>query len=83
MNPLLKGQDRILIKKTRHYKVGDIVVSKHPIQSDLVIVKKIESIDPHGRLKLVGINELASSHRFGLVKKSFVLGKVTSIINDT
>ncbi len=82
MTPLLQSRDRILIKKTKRFNSGDIVVSKHPIQSDVVIVKKIESIDSHGRLKLIGINQSQSSHRFGLVNKKYVLGKVTSIFKD-
>jgi len=79
MTPLLHSGDRILVKKIKTFKGGDVVVSKHPIQSDLVIVKLIESIDAHGRLKLVGMNS-KSSHYFGLVKSDLVLGKVCSIL---
>lgn len=78
MNPLLYHGEYILVKKVKKYKVTDIVVSKHPIQSDIAIVKQVEAIDEKGRLKLVGINRLESSHRFGLIHLSKIMGKVTS-----
>lgn len=80
MQPALQPQDHVLVKKCTRFEVGDVIVSKHPIQSDLVIVKQIESIDKNGRLKLVGLNSVESSHRFGLVNKKLVYGKVTSFL---
>lgn len=78
MKPLLYHGERVLVKKAKQYKISDIVVSQHPIQSEVAIVKQIESIDAKGRLKLVGINRLESSHRFGLIHPSKIIGKVTS-----
>ena len=43
MYPLLRHGDVVLVKKKKHYRVGDIVVAEHPFRKQL-IVKKIEKI---------------------------------------
>lgn len=79
MYPLLKDGQEISIQSCREYQVGDIVVVKHPIQSDVTIVKKIESIDSKGQFRLRGVNRLESSDRFGLIQKEVILGKVVEV----
>ena len=76
MNPLLHDGDRISVMPAPEYKVGDIVAAVHPIQSDLTIVKRIESITPDGRLRLRGTNPEESTDNFGLIKKENIIGKV-------
>ncbi len=82
MTPLLHSGDQILVKPVKTFRIGDVVVSQHPIQSDLAIVKQVEKIEEHGRLKLIGTNKLSSSHRFGLITPDRVFGKVTSKLDE-
>lgn len=62
--------------------VGDIVVSKHPLKSEVIIVKRIKQILEDEKLFLQGDNPdpLASedSHNFGPVNVNLVIG----IINN-
>ena len=62
--------------------VGDIVVSKHPLKSEVIIVKRIKQILEDEKLFLQGDNPdpLASedSHNFGPVNANLVIG----IINN-
>jgi len=78
MNPLLRDGDRISVWPMPSYKIGDIVVATHPIQTDLTIIKRVESIAPDGRLKLRGTNSEESTDNFGLVSPGKIIGKMIS-----
>jgi SOS-response transcriptional repressor LexA len=78
MNPLLSDGDRISVWPMPEYKIGDIVVATHPIQTNLTIVKRIESIAPDGRFKLRGTNPKESTDNFGLISPERILGKMIS-----
>jgi nickel-type superoxide dismutase maturation protease len=58
--------------------IGDVVVSKHPLKSDVVIVKRIKEMLTDGQIFLQGDNPdpLASedSHNFGPVNINLVIG---------
>lgn len=82
MNPLLHEGDRILVEPMQSYEIGDIVVTPHPIQTDLTIVKQIESISSDGRLRLRGTNPKESTDRFGLVESSRVIGKFVGKLDE-
>ena len=62
--------------------VGDVIVSKHPLKSKVIIVKRIKQILEDEKLFLQGDNTdpLASedSHNFGPVNVDLVIG----IINN-
>lgn len=62
--------------------VGDVIVSKHPLKSKVIIVKRIKQILEDGNLFVQGDNPdpLASedSHNFGPVNVKLVIG----IINN-
>jgi len=62
--------------------VGDVVLAQHPLVADTLIVKRVERVDPDGRLFLVGTNpdRFAStdSRSYGTVAPSRVLGRVTA-----
>ena len=62
--------------------VGDVIVSKHPLKSKVIIVKRIKQILEDEKLFLQGDNPdpLASedSHNFGPVNMNLVIG----IINN-
>jgi nickel-type superoxide dismutase maturation protease len=58
--------------------IGDIVVSKHPLKSKLIIVKRINQILANNQLFLQGDNPdpLSSedSHNFGPVNVNLIIG---------
>lgn len=76
MHPLLRDGQTISAMKIGHYAVGDIVVARHPIQTDLIIVKRISALE-EGAFRLEGINREENTDRFGLVPAEKILGKVT------
>ncbi|MBN2306397.1 S26 family signal peptidase [Candidatus Peregrinibacteria bacterium] len=76
MNPLLHDGDRISVMPVPKYKIGDIVVTVHPIQTDLTIIKRIEWIAPDGRIQLRGANPNGSTDNFGLVTPEKIIGKM-------
>jgi len=78
MNPLLHDGQEVQVQRSENYAVGDIVVATHPIQTDITIVKKIESISEDGRFRLRGTNPKESSDKFGLVSQSKIIGKIIS-----
>ncbi|MFH0820714.1 MAG: nickel-type superoxide dismutase maturation protease [Candidatus Peregrinibacteria bacterium] len=79
MLPLLKSGDEVLINPSGALSVGDIVVCRHPIQSDITIIKQIEAIEGD-RIVLTGLNENSSSdsYIFGFVDQKLIIGLVTS-----
>ena len=54
-------------------KIGDIVLSIHPLKPSVMVVKRISGIDAEGRIFLKGDNPdpIAStdSHAFGMVER--------------
>ena len=79
MRPRLKSGDEVLAKRTRQISIGDLVIARHPIQSDLRLIKQIEAIE-NDHVILSGFNKSASSdsHQFGLVASGFIFGTITS-----
>lgn len=82
MNPLLSDGDRISTLPMPHYQVGDIVVATHPIQTDLTIIKRIESIASDGRFRLRGANAEESTDSFGLISQNRIIGKMIAKLNN-
>jgi len=82
MAPTLRPEDHVLIDPTgysrRPPRVGDVVLTKHPFQSDVLLVKRIASIDATGRLFVIGDNpdESSDSRSFGSLRTDAVIGKV-------
>tara|TARA_B100000963_G_scaffold322243_1_gene306157 strand:- start:1640 stop:1897 length:258 start_codon:yes stop_codon:yes gene_type:complete len=58
------------------YHAGDIVLAKHPMKTDVVVIKRILRVESDGRLFLVGDNPdptaSEDSHNFGPVKPDHV-----------
>lgn len=85
MLPQLKPGDEILINPDAYRnslpEIGDIVVTMHPQQDNLSLVKRITAVDHHGNYFLTGDNleESTDSRVWGTIKLSDILGKVTSI----
>ena len=84
MAPLLQPGDEILVDP-RAYKhvaphVDDIVVSRHPYQADVRLVKRITAILEDGCCLLTGDNpsDSTDSRSFGAVAPQQILGRVIS-----
>lgn len=77
MLPLLRPGDVVKVQKTGAVKPGDIVVARHPIQTDLIIIKRVEAVQG-GKITLKGLNPGASSdsRAFGPVRKKHLIGRV-------
>lgn len=76
MNPLLYDGDMISAIPMPSYKIGDIVVATHPIQTDLTIVKQITEVSDDGRFRLRSTNSEECTDHFGLLEKEKIIGKV-------
>lgn len=83
MLPLLKSGDRVLLKKEKEYRAGDIVVTQHPYKQSVRLIKKIEKTSGD-RFFLVGLNHEAStdSRVFSAIPKSQILGRATSLLQS-
>jgi nickel-type superoxide dismutase maturation protease len=84
MLPLLQPGNEILIDpyayKKSSPKLNDIVVTKHPQQPEITIVKRVTAIDDRTGYFLTGDNlaDSTDSRHWGSVKSPDILGKVTS-----
>jgi nickel-type superoxide dismutase maturation protease len=76
MYPLLRDGQEVQVQPADDYQVGDIVVARHPIQSDLTIVKRIDEISSDGRFRLRGSNSEESTDHFGLISPNKIIGKI-------
>ncbi|MFG2037258.1 S24/S26 family peptidase [Dactylosporangium sp. NPDC048998] len=75
MVPTLRAGDRILVRRTRTARVGDLVVAVFRSRPDLLVVKRVERVDGDGWW-VVGDNPFGSddSARYG---PADVVGRVT------
>lgn len=84
MLPLLQPGDEILLDPFAYQKsspqINDIIVTQHPLQPNLSIVKRINGINDGDRYFVTGDNRKAStdSRHWGSIKSSDIIGKVTS-----
>jgi nickel-type superoxide dismutase maturation protease len=84
MLPVLKPGDDVLIDPDayRHDPpgLGDIVITRHPLRSDVQLIKRVITVLDDGRLQLEGDNpsESTDSRSFGLVSPEHLRGRVTS-----
>ncbi len=80
MNPTLRDGEVVLVDRAAEIEIGDIVISRHPIEQRGEIVKRVASINECGHYFLVGDNSEDSedSRRFGAVAKEYIKGKVVA-----
>lgn len=61
-----------------HVNAGAVVLAKHPLKVDVLVVKRVHSVELDGRFFLVGDqpDPLGSedSHNFGPVHRSAIIG---------
>tara|TARA_Y100001968_G_C19446836_1_gene765858 strand:- start:57 stop:323 length:267 start_codon:yes stop_codon:yes gene_type:complete len=85
MSPSINDGDLVIFSKAKtrdfNYKPGDIVVARNPKQKDLLIIKRVFSVDLYG-LFLIGDNtkESKDSRHFGYVNFENIYGIVENII---
>ncbi|WP_328583494.1 nickel-type superoxide dismutase maturation protease [Streptomyces sp. NBC_00370] len=77
MYPTLKHGDQLLVHYRAPVKAGDVVVLKHPLQQDLLIVKRLIE-RREGGWWVLGDNPGAEgdSRLFGTVPEELLLGRV-------
>ena len=58
---------------------GDVVLVSHPLKSDVTMVKRVRSINEHGRFFVVGDHpdptSSEDSHNFGYVATKAIVGR--------
>ena len=76
MRPTLVDDDMVLVKTARNVAVGDIVITPHPFKQSVMILKRVEAIDPDGRVELRGDDpdESSDSRSFGTVSLKEIKG---------
>lgn len=81
MEPTLSNAQYVWVKRTSEVDVGDIVLSRHPIQKNLNIIKRVTDVHPDG-LTLIGDNpsESTDSRSFGRVPRIHLVGVVTAAL---
>ncbi len=83
MSPLFRDGDVVLANlgayRAHSPQIGDVVIARHPYQTNEIIIKRIAAIDDEGRYELRGENPLEStdSRSFGAVSPALILGRVT------
>lgn len=84
MLPLLQPGDEILLDLHAYQKyspqIGDIIVTLHPLQVNLPIVKRITALKEDNSYFVTGDHAEAStdSRHWGTIEFSDIMGKVTS-----
>jgi nickel-type superoxide dismutase maturation protease len=78
MAPTLLPGDRLLAVRASRIGIGDLVVVRDPRDQARLLVKRVASFEPGGRMSLIGDNPEAStdSRTFGTVGRAEVVGKV-------
>lgn len=84
MLPILQPGDEIIVDPRAYERslpqIEDIVVTVHPLQKNLTIVKRIAACERGDRYFLLGDNPNGStdSRHWGTIKLADIIGKVTS-----
>jgi nickel-type superoxide dismutase maturation protease len=76
MLPTLHAGDRLLVRRTRRVRPGDLVVVPDPREPTRVLVKRVRAIRVHG-IEVAGDNPGAStdSRTFGVVPRRSLVGR--------
>lgn len=78
MQPSLPDGSTVLVKPGASPNVGDVVLVRHPADSTLRILKRVDHMTSDGRFFLVGDAGASTDSRdFGPVPPERILGKVT------
>ena len=83
MLPTIRPNDIVLVDINAYHatmpQVDEIVLVRHPYQTNLLIIKRIANITPEGRLVLHSDNRQVGtdSRQFGTVSTQRIVGRVT------
>lgn len=81
MEPTLASGDWILVDPDayarRSPEVGELVLAPDPREPERLLIKRVQAVDPDGRLRLIGDAPGAStdSRSFGAIQATSVLGR--------
>ena len=82
MWPLLTAGDEVLVDpqayRSHAPRIGDIIVARHPTQTGLQIIKRIQRVQKDGCYLLLGDNVDPAQNSPCLVPRRLILGQVTS-----
>ena len=86
MRPGLEPGDEVLVHlgayRWRSPRPGQVVLARHPWRKDVLLIKRIERVEPGGALFLRGDNPQSTastdSRSFGAVPRSHLLGRVVA-----
>ena len=80
MEPTLSHDQYVWVKPTADVHEGDIVLSRHPMQTNLNIIKRVTDVHPEG-LTLLGDHPTQStdSRSFGRVPRVHIVGVVKAV----
>lgn len=79
MLPLLSPGDEVLYAPGRPAAPGDLVVARHPFDTGVLLIKRLDRFDARGHAWLIGLNpaEGTDSRSFGALPPDRLLGRVT------
>lgn len=79
MAPVLGAGDDVLYAPHQPAKPGDLVVARHPFDTSVLLIKRLDHFDDRGYAWLIGLNpaESTDSRSFGAVPPDRLLGRIT------
>lgn len=82
MVPTLRPGDTVLVEMGPGVQVGDVAIATHPIQSNMLLIKRVQDIFYDGGVYLISDNteepNVRDSRHFGVISASYIIGRVTS-----
>lgn len=83
MLPTLAAGQFVLVDEQRTPVAGELAVARHPFEPDLLVVKRVGTIEPDGRFVLVSDNAEAGtdSRSWGPIDPQAVEGTVTMLLD--
>lgn len=83
MTPTLIAGEFVLVDERRTPSIGDVVVARHPLDDDLLVIKRLTERGPDARLTLSSDNPAdgTDSRAWGPVDADRVVGVVTLILD--
>lgn len=82
MMPTLMSGDTVLADMGAMAQLGDIAIATHPVQPNMLLIKRVQEIFYDGGVYLISDNthepSVRDSRHFGVVTASRIIGRVTS-----